>query len=212
MVSREQILSAEKLVGNSEVFLDLLDRVSSLAKVNRPVLIIGERGTGKEMIAQRLHYLSNRWEGPMVTINCAAIAPELLTSELFGHERGAFTGAMFSREGKFELADHGTLFLDEISSSSLEFQEQVLRVIEYNKFQRVGGTRTIEVDTRIIAATNENLFALADQGDFKQDLLDRLTFAVIQVPPLRMRKEDIPVLANHFGAKMLIEMGISELP
>lgn len=197
-------------IGQSEAFLVFRERLSRAAAVDRPVLIIGERGTGKELAAARLHYLSNRWQGPLVALNCAALAPTLIESELFGYERGAFTGADARRTGRFEAADSGTLFLDEIGSIPLEVQEKILRVVEYGGFERVGGSRTVEVDVRIIGATNADLPAMAEKGTFKRDLLDRLSFEVISLPPLRERHEDIRILAGHFAARMSMELGREE--
>ena len=199
-------------IGQSEVFLEFQERVSRVAPVNRPVLLIGERGTGKELAASRLHFLSNRWNAPLVALNCSALTPSLIESELFGYERGAFTGAERRRTGRFEAADGGSLFLDEIGTIPMEVQEKILRVVEYASFERVGSSESIEVDVRIIAATNTNPAELAAQGRFKQDLLDRLSFEVLFVPPLRERKEDILLLANHFAARMSFELGREDIP
>jgi psp operon transcriptional activator len=176
--------------------------VSQLAALDRPVLVVGERGTGKELIAARLTYLSPRWDKPFLTLNCATLAESLLDSELFGHEAGAFTGAVRRRQSRFELADGGTLFLDEIASASLAVQEKVLRVIEYGSFERVGGNESLSVDVRVVAAANVDLPALAATGKFRSDLLDRLAFDVVTVPPLRARREDISLLAAHFARGM----------
>ena len=157
-------------LGQSEPFLEFQERLSRVAPINRPVLLIGERGTGKELAAARLHYLSNRWQAPMVALNCAALSPSLIESELFGYEKGAFTGALQRRFSRFESADRGTLFLDEIGSIPMEVQEKILRVVKYNVFERVGSSQSIEVDVRIIAATNTDLNDLARQNRFKQDL------------------------------------------
>lgn len=183
-----------------------------MAPVNRPVLLLGERGTGKELAAGRLHYLSHRWQGPLLTLNCSALASSLIESELFGYEKGAFTGAAAQRKGRFESADGGTLFLDEIGNIPLEVQEKILRVVEYNAFERVGSSASIEVDVRIIAATNADLKALAHKNEFKQDLLDRLSFEVLIVPPLRERGEDIMLLANYFAGRMAVELGRHAIP
>jgi psp operon transcriptional activator len=199
-------------LGQSKPFLDFQDQLSRVAIVNRPVLILGERGTGKELSAMRLHYLSRRWQGPLVALNCAALTPSLLESELFGHEKGAFTGAIQKRSGRFEAAHGGTLFLDEIGTLPLEVQEKILRVVEYGGFERVGGSTAIEADVRIVAATNADLKELVIKGKFKQDLLDRLSFEVLFLPPLRARDDDIMLLANHFAARMAYEMGLDELP
>lgn len=201
----------QEALGQSEIFLDFQDRLSRVAPVDRPVLLLGERGTGKELAARRLHFLSKRWEGPFVTLNCATLSPTLIESELFGHERGAYTGAEGKRIGRFEAASGGTLFLDEIGTIPIQAQEKILRVVEYHFFERVGSSDQIEVDVRIICATNADLPALASRGKFKQDLLDRLTFEVLFLPPLRRRGEDIMLLARHFGSRMLFELGIDEV-
>ncbi len=203
-------LEREESLGQSEAFLDFQDRLSRVAPVERPVLILGERGTGKELAARRLHFLSNRWEGPFVTLNCATLTPTLIESELFGHERGAYTGAESLRIGRFEAASNGTLFLDEIGTIPIQAQEKILRVVEYHFFERVGSSEQIEVDVRIICATNADLVAMARHGTFKQDLLDRLSFEVLFLPPLRARGEDIMLLAHHFGSRMLYELGIDD--
>ncbi len=190
------------LVGESGCFLTMLDQVSRVAPLDRPVLVIGERGTGKELVAARLHFLSRRWKRPLVKLNCAALAESLLESELFGHEAGAFTGAQRRRSGRFELAEGGSLFLDEIANCSTAVQEKLLRAVEYGAFERVGGDRTLTCDVRVIGATNADLPALAAAGRFRADLLDRLAFEVITLPPLRARPDDILVLAQHFGVGM----------
>jgi psp operon transcriptional activator len=195
------------LVGQAPAFLDLMEQVSRVAPLDRPVLVIGERGTGKELIAARLHYLSARWDRPLLTLNAAALPETLLDSELFGHEAGAFTGAVRQRRGRFELADGGSLFLDEIASTSLAVQERLLRVVEYGAFERVGGSATVQVEVRLIGATNVDLPSEAAAGRFRQDLLDRLAFDVLTVPPLRARREDIPLLAEHFGRAMAHDLG-----
>ncbi|MFO7957337.1 MAG: phage shock protein operon transcriptional activator [Candidatus Brocadiia bacterium] len=199
-------------IGQSEEFLDFQEQVSRAARVDRPVLIVGERGTGKELAARRLHYLSARWEQPLVTLNCAALAPTLIEAELFGHEAGAFTGATRRRAGRFETADGGTIFLDEIANIPVEAQEKILRVVEYGVFERVGSAETIGVDVRIVGATNADLPSLAADGSFKQDLLDRLSFEVLFVPPLREREGDVMLLARHFAGRMALELGWDEVP
>ncbi len=199
-------------LGESEVFINFQQDLSRAAKVDRPILVIGERGSGKELAASRLHYLSPRWQEPFVAINCAALSQSLIETELFGHEAGAYTGATKARKGRFEEADHGTLFLDEIGLIPLEVQEKILRVVEYGSFERVGSSRTIEVDVRIIGATNADLPALCKKGRFKQDLLDRLSFEVLFLPPLRERGDDIMLLANHFAARMAYECGRKDVP
>jgi psp operon transcriptional activator len=197
----------QQLIGESPAFMGVLEHVSRVAPLNRPVLVIGERGTGKELIAARIHFLSGRWDYPFVKMNCAALAESLLETELFGHEAGSFTGAAKRRLGRFELANKGSLFLDELSSTSSGVQEKILRVIEYGEFERVGGSETIRTNVRIIGATNEDLPELAEKGKFRADLLDRLAFDVITLPPLRQRPGDILTLANHFAVKMAGELG-----
>lgn len=199
-------------LGQSEAFLTFQERLSRVARVNRPVLLSGERGTGKELAVSKLHYLSPRWQGPLVALNCAALSPALIESELFGHEEGAFTGAARRRAGRFEAAHGGTLFLDEIAQIPLEVQEKILRVVEYGTFERVGSSQPIRVDVRIIGATNADLTALAAEGQFRRDLLDRLSFEVLVLPPLRARREDIIILANHFAVRMAFELGRGEVP
>ncbi|MBN2704574.1 MAG: phage shock protein operon transcriptional activator [Pontiellaceae bacterium] len=204
--------SISEALGESEAFLDFQSRLAQVAPVERPVLLIGERGTGKELAASRLHYLSRRWDGPFVTLNCATLSASLIEAELFGHEKGAFTGAETQRAGRFETADGGTLFLDEIGIIPIPVQEKILRVVEYGSFERVGGSKPIEVDVRIVGATNENLAAMAERNEFKRDLLDRLSFEVLFLPPLRVRSEDIMLLAEHFAARMAFELGYEEVP
>jgi len=201
-----------EFLGNSEAFLACSERIARAAAVDRPVLIVGERGTGKELAAARLHYLSQRWQHAFVPLNCAALAPALLESELFGHEAGAFTGAVQRRAGRFEAADRGTLFLDELASMPLRAQEKVLRVVEYGEFERLGGMRSLSVDVRLLAATNADLPALCDRGRFKRDLLDRLSFEVITLPPLRERDDDVLLLAERFAASMALELGLEVAP
>ncbi len=193
-------------LGESPIFQAMLAHASRLAPLDRPVLVVGERGTGKELVASRLAYLSPRWDRPFVKLNCAALPEGLLDSELFGHEAGAFTGAARRRPGRFELADTGTLFLDEIATASMNVQEKLLRAIEYGTFERIGGNETLGVDVRVIAATNADLPMLAAAGRFRADLLDRLAFDVIALPPLRDRPEDIKLLAEHFATRMTAEL------
>jgi psp operon transcriptional activator len=200
------------LVGESAAFLELTERTSLAAVQERPVLIIGERGTGKELIAHRLHFESRRWQGAFVQLNCAALPETLLETELFGHEAGAFTGADARRAGRFELADRGTLFLDEIASATLKAQEKILRAIEYGRFERVGGNETLQVDVRVIGATNADLPSEADAGRFRHDLLDRLSFDVLTIPQLRHRGADIALLAFHFGRAMAAELDWDGFP
>jgi psp operon transcriptional activator len=205
-------IGASEALGQSEAFLDFQENLSRVAPINRPVLVVGERGTGKELAASRLHFLSRRWQGSLVALNCSALNPALIEPELFGHERGAFTGAEQRRTGRFEAADGGTLFLDEIGNIPMEVQEKILRVVEYGTFERVGSSESIEVDVRIIAATNADLIALTDEGRFMRDLLDRLSFEVLFLPPLRKRLGDILLLANHFAGRMTLELGRKEMP
>lgn len=194
------------LIGESAAWLSALEQASRLAPLDRPVLVIGERGTGKELVGERLHFLSKRWEGPFVKVNCAALSETLLDSELFGHERGAFTGATDMRRGRFEMADGGTIFLDEIATASQQVQEKLLRIVEYGEFQRVGGSKVLSTNVRIVAATNADLPALAEAGKFRWDLLDRLSFDVVTLPPLRARHGDKTLLAQFFARRMAVEM------
>lgn len=198
--------TSSPMLGASPAFGAMLEQVSRLAPLDRPALIIGERGTGKELVAARLHYLSPRWEQPLVKLNCAALTESLLESELFGHEAGAFTGATRRHVGRFERADGGSLFLDELGTLPARMQEKILRVIEYGEFERVGGSETLNADVRIVGATNEDLPTLAREGRFRADLLDRLAFDVIHVPPLRARPEDILELAQHFAVAFTAEL------
>lgn len=199
-------------IGESEEYLKFQDKIAKVAKVERPVLIIGERGTGKELAVRRIHYMSGRWDGPLVVVNCASLPQSLIESELFGVEKGAYTGATASRKGRFEEAEGGTLFLDEIGLVPLSVQEKLLRVVEYGSYERLGSSETRMTNVRIVGATNANLKQLSEKGLFKEDLLDRLSFDVIFVPPLRYRSGDILLLARSFAAKMAMEMGREELP
>ncbi|MCJ8312848.1 MAG: sigma 54-interacting transcriptional regulator [Saccharospirillaceae bacterium] len=194
------------IITQSNTMSDCLEHVSKAAKLNRPMLICGERGSGKELIAARLHFLSSMWDQPYIKINCAAITESLLESELFGHEIGAFTGATKVHKGKFERADGGTLFLDEVGTMSGALQEKLLRVIEYGEFERVGSQTLRQLDVRVIGATHENLPKMVEQGRFRADLLDRLAFDVINVPPLRERDQDVELLVEHFAQKMALEL------
>ncbi len=190
------------IYGEDPVFLEAVEEVSRLAAIERPCLVVGERGTGKELLTSRIHYLSSRWDGPLVKINCAALSDSLLESELFGHEAGAFTGEQRRHIGRFERAQGGTLILDEIATATLSVQEKVLRVIEYGEFERVGGRETLAIDVRVVGATNVDLPTLVDEGRFRPDLLDRLAFEVLTVPPLRARPADIVALSQEFGLDM----------
>lgn len=198
----------DNLLGEANAFVEMLEQVSRLATLNKPVLVIGERGTGKELIANRLHYLSLRWQGPFISLNCAALNDNLLDSELFGHEAGAFTGAQKRHQGRFERADGGTLFLDELATAPMLVQEKLLRVIEYGHLERVGGTQPLRVDVRLVCATHADLPAMAENGTFRADLLDRLAFDVVVLPPLRQRQQDIMLLAEHFAIQMCRELGL----
>ncbi len=201
-----------QFIGESGAFLDAVEKASRAAALNRPVLVIGERGTGKELIAERLHRLSTRWDGPLVTLNCAAMPETLIEAELFGHEAGAFTGATKNRVGRFEEADGGTLFLDELGTLSSAAQERLLRAVEYGEITRIGSSRPQRVDVRIVAATNADLPKMADEGTFRADLLDRLSFEVVTLPPLRYREGDVPVLADYFGRRMAAELEWEQWP
>jgi psp operon transcriptional activator len=201
-----------QFVGQSSAFLDAVERASAAAALNRPVLVVGERGTGKELIAERLHRLSLRWDGPLVTMNCAALPETLIEAELFGHEAGAFTGATKAREGRFEEADGGTLFLDELGTLSSGAQERLLRAVEYGEVTRIGSSRPIRVDVRIVGATNEDLPKMVEENRFRADLLDRLSFEVITLPPLRVREGDVAVLTDYFGRRMAAELAWDSWP
>jgi len=200
------------LIGQSSAFLHLMQDVSRVAPLDRPVIVVGERGTGKELIAARVHFLSGRWSRQFIKLNCGALSESLLESELFGHEAGAFTGAVRRRPGRFERADGGSLFLDEIGNAPMSVQERILRVVEYGEFERLGSSATLQCDVRMIAATNIDLRRAADDGRFRHDLIDRLAFEVLSVPPLRARLEDIPVLADHFGRRIAVELGWPQFP
>jgi psp operon transcriptional activator len=204
--------AVQPIIGEAPAFLEMLEHVSRAAPLSKPVLVVGERGTGKELIASRLHFLSTRWEQPLVKVNCAALTESILESELFGHEAGAFTGAVRAHLGHFERADGGTLVLDELAAISLRTQEKILRVIEYGELQRVGGSDTISVDVRIVGSTNADLQALVAAGSFREDLLDRLAFDVITIPPLRERLEDILPLAYAFALNMVSELKYQYFP
>jgi psp operon transcriptional activator len=204
--------SAQQIIGEAPAFLEMLEHVSRAAPLDKPVLVVGERGTGKELIASRLHYLSDRWEQHVVKVNCAALTESILESELFGHEAGAFTGAVKTHIGHFERADGGTLILDELATISLRMQEKILRVIEYGEIQRVGGSDTLRTDVRIVGSTNADLQALTAKGLFRIDLLDRLAFDVITVPPLRERLEDVMPLAYAFAINMASDLKRSYFP
>ncbi len=201
-----------QVIGQSTAFLDALERASRAAALDRPVLVIGERGTGKELVAERLHRLSPRWDQPLVVMNCAALPETLIEAELFGHEAGAFTGATKARVGRFEEAHGGTLFLDELGTLSMGAQERLLRAVEYGEVARIGSSRPIRVDVRIVAATNEHLPDRVEKGNFRADLLDRLSFEVVTLPPLRHRAGDVMVLAEFYGRRMASEIGWTDWP
>jgi DNA-binding NtrC family response regulator len=209
---RQSVESHSPMEGRSTQMQELRRQIATVATIPRPLLITGERGTGKELVARAVHVAANpdisesTGERPIVTVNCAAVSDPLLESELFGHERGAFTGADTIRDGKFALADGGTLFLDEIGNMSLSFQQKLLRVVEYGTYTRVGGHRELTTTARIIAATNANLQDRIAEGKFLSDLYDRLAFEIIAVPPLRERTEDIPLLAHYFLDRFALEI------
>lgn len=202
----------DNLLGEANSFIEVLEQVSHLAPLDKPVLVIGERGTGKELIANRLHYLSTRWQGPFISLNCAALNENLLDSELFGHEAGAFTGAQKRHPGRFERADGGTLFLDELATAPMLVQEKLLRVIEYGELERVGGSQPLQVNVRLVCATNADLPRMVNEGTFRADLMDRLAFDVVQLPPLRERQSDIMLMAEHFAIQMCREIGLPLFP
>lgn len=201
-----------KIIGQSSAILDAFEQASRAAALDRPVLVVGERGTGKELVAERLHRLSQRWGGPLITMNCAALPETLIEAELFGHEAGAFTGATKARAGRFEMADGGTLFLDELGTLSMAAQERLLRAVEYGEITRIGASQPVQVDVRLVAATNEDLPAMVAAGKFRADLLDRLSFEVITLPPLRHREGDVALLIAHFGGRMAIELNWQSWP
>lgn len=204
--------SIYETIGESEAFLSMQQKIAILAPVDRPVLIIGERGTGKEKAAMRMHFMSKRWEKPIVTVNCASLPSSLIETELFGYEKGAFTGAFGMHKGRFEEADGGTLFLDEMGLIPLSVQEKILRVVEYGTFERVGASESRSVNVRIIGATNADLRAMCREGRFREDLLDRLSFDVVFAPPLRCRGRDVLLLAQHFALRMAAECSFDYSP
>ena len=192
---------SETFVGQSNAVLDAIERASRAAALNRPVLVIGERGTGKELVAERLHHLSPRWSGPLVVMNCAALPENLIEAELFGHEAGSFTGATKTRHGRFEEADSGTLFLDELATLSAPAQDRLLRAVEYGEITRIGASKPVSVDVRIVAATNADLSKMVKDGTFREDLYYRLNVIPVHIAPLRERIEDIPLLVQRFVEK-----------
>jgi formate hydrogenlyase transcriptional activator len=197
----------EGIIGKSPALQNVLEQASIVAATDSTVLLHGETGTGKELIARAIHNLSSRRERTFVRLNCAAIPSGLLESELFGHEKGAFTGALIQRKGRFELADGGSLFLDEIGDISLELQPKLLRAVQEQEIERLGSTKTIHVDVRIIAASHRDLTAMIREGKFREDLFYRLNVFPIEIPPLRERREDIPLLVNHFVSQLCRRMG-----
>jgi DNA-binding NtrC family response regulator len=198
--------NVEDIIGDSEAMRNLLKEVESVAQSSASVIINGESGTGKELIARAIHANSSRRFFPMVSVHCGALSESLLESELFGHEKGAFTGAVYNRKGRFEMADNGTIFLDEIATISPKMQIELLRVLESKSFMRVGGNKTINSDFRVICATNRDLKKMVDNGTFREDLYYRLNVVNIVIPPLRSRKEDIPLLVDHFIKKFCTSM------
>ena len=199
--SLEERYSVHRIIGRSKGIRNVLDLVDRAAPTNSNVLMSGESGTGKELVARAIHFASPRKDGPFISVNCMALNPSLLESELFGHEKGSFTGAVAMRRGRFELADGGTLFLDEIGELSHDMQVKLLRVLQERKFERVGGSAEIEVDIRVVTATNKELPVEVEKGNFREDLYYRLNVVHIQLPPLRERREDIPLLTAHFAEK-----------
>ena len=206
-VLKKAVKIQHQMIGESAPMLEVKDMIAKVAPTNARVLITGENGTGKELVARQLHELSTRSVGPFIEVNCAAIPSELIESQLFGHEKGSFTSAIKQKKGDFELADGGTLFLDEIGDMSLSAQAKVLRALQENKIMRVGGEKEIPVNVRILAATNKNLKAEIEKGNFREDLYHRLSVVVINVPPLRERKDDIPLLVKNFMETIAEDMG-----
>ena len=206
--SLEERYSTHQIIGKSKAIRDTLSIVDRVALSRSTVLITGESGTGKELVARAIHFTSPRKEGPFVSVNCMAFNAGVLESELFGHEKGSFTGAVATRRGRFEQADQGTLFLDEIGELSMDLQVKLLRVLQERVFERVGGTESISVDIRVVAATNRDLAKMVEEGTFREDLFYRLNVVHIPIPPLRERREDIPLLVAHFGEKIAEDNGI----
>src|SRR5262249_36153217 len=204
---QEDLALRTDMIGNSKKLREVKDLIRKAAETNSTILIQGETGTGKEVVARAIHNNSRRSERPFVAVNCGVLAEGTVESELFGHEKGAFTGAIAQKKGKFELADGGTLFLDEIGELSLPLQVKLLRVLQEREFERVGGARTIKVNIRVIGATHRDLKAAVAAGTFREDLYYRLKVVTITTPPLRERREDIPVLAQHFVTRRAPEIG-----
>jgi len=212
---KERVISlenVENIIGNSEAIKKVLQEVENVSQSNASVIITGESGTGKELIARAIHFNSPRKFFPLVSVHCGALTESLLESELFGHEKGAFTGAMYNRKGRFEMADSGSIFLDEIATISQKMQVELLRVLESKSFIRVGGNKEIHSDFRVICATNRNLKQMVEEGTFREDLYYRLNVVNIHVPPLRERKEDIPLLAEYFIKKYCVSMNKPLIP
>lgn len=209
-ILKKKVSKKYEIVGESKAIAEILDMADRVAPTDARVLITGANGSGKELVARRIHEQSNRASGPFVEVNCAAIPSELIESELFGHEKGAFTSAVKQRKGKFEQAHGGTLFLDEIGDMSLSAQAKVLRALQENEISRVGGDKAIKVDVRVVAATNKNLSAEIDNNHFREDLYHRLSVILIKVPTLNERLEDIPLLANHFIQQICSDYGMPE--
>jgi DNA-binding NtrC family response regulator len=207
---KKKVNKKYEIIGQSEAILKVIEMADRVARTDARVLITGSNGTGKELVARRIHDLSPRVNGPFVEVNCAAIPSELIESELFGHEKGAFTSAVKQRKGKFEQANGGTLFLDEIGDMSLSAQAKVLRALQESVISRVGSDSAIKVDVRVVAATNKNLSEEIERGNFREDLYHRLSVILIRVPTLNERVEDIPLLANHFISQICNEYGIPE--
>jgi len=205
-------LSGDRIIGADFGLKDVVDMIYQIAPLNNPVLLLGETGVGKEVIANAIHFSSSRKDGPFIKVNCGAIPDQLIDSELFGHEKGAFTGAVSQKRGRFERADHGTILLDEIGELPLPAQVRLLRILQNKEIERVGGTKTITVDTRVIAATHSNLEEMVREGQFREDLLFRLNVFPIVIPPLRRRAEDIPALVTYFLERKAKELGIHTLP
>lgn len=201
----QDLLASGRILGRSSAFLKIIHQVNQIAPLKSTVLITGESGVGKELIAEAIHYGSPRRDKPLVKVNCAALPETLIESELFGHEKGAFTGAIQQRKGRFELADTGTIFLDEVAEMPLSTQVKLLRVLQEGEFERVGGTKTLKVDVRVVTATNQDLEKMVAAGTFRKDLFYRLNVIHLQVPPLRERREDIPLLAQYFLDKFCLE-------
>ena len=201
-----------EIIGEGEAITRIKNKVQRVAPTEARVLISGENGTGKELVAKWIHHLSDRAEGPLVDVNCAAIPSELIESELFGHEEGSFTGATEQRIGKFEQAHEGTLFLDEVGDMSLSAQAKVLRVLQEDQIRRVGGDRSIEVDVRVVAATNKDLMEEIEEGTFREDLYHRIGVILIEVPPLRERRDDIPLITRHLAKRIARRNGLEPVP